>query len=53
MNDEWWCFQAVEGFWWWTDIQTDNICECRVTFATENCEETEDHYEMFDLSGMK
>ena len=31
MNDEWWSFQAVEGFWW----RTHNICECRVAFATE------------------
>ena len=33
-NDEGWWFQGVEGFWFMTDIQTD-ICECRVTFATE------------------
>ena len=30
-NDEGWWFQAVEVFSW----QTDNICECRVAFATE------------------
>ena len=29
MNDEGWWFQAVEGFWWWTDRRTD-ICDCRV-----------------------
>ena len=46
MNEEWerikneglW-FQAVEGFWLQTDRWMDRImdmCECRVTFATEN-----------------
>ena len=35
-GDEGWWFLAVEGFWFMTDKQTD-ICECRVTFATENC----------------
>ena len=36
MNDEGWWFQAVEGFCFMTDWQTDNICDCRVAFATEN-----------------
>ena len=35
MNDEGWWFQAVEGFCRRMDKQTD-ICDCRVTFATEN-----------------
>ena len=42
MKDEGWWFQAVEGFCWWTDGQTDkqtngrtDICDCRVAFATE------------------
>ena len=35
MNDEGWWFQAVEGFCRQTNKQTD-ICDCRVTFATEN-----------------
>ena len=38
-NDKGWWFQAVEGFCWWTDGQTDeqtDICDCRVAFATEN-----------------
>ena len=34
MNDEGWWLQAVEGFCWLTDLQTD-ICECRVVFATD------------------
>ena len=34
MNDEGWWFQAVEGFCFMTDKQTD-ICDCRVAFATE------------------
>ena len=34
MNDEGWWYQAVEGFCWQTDEQTD-ICDCRVAFATE------------------
>ena len=33
MKDEGWWFQAVGGFAFW---QTDNICDCRVAFATEN-----------------
>ena len=36
INDEGWWFQAVEGFCFMTDWQTDNICDCRVAFATEN-----------------
>ena len=40
LNDEGWWFQAVEGFCKrmneWTDRQTDNICDCRAVFATEN-----------------
>ena len=35
-NDEGWWFQAIEGFWFMTDGQTDNICDCRVAFTTEN-----------------
>ena len=42
MNDEGWWFQAVEGFCFLTDRQTDwwmnkqtDIGECRVAFATE------------------
>ena len=35
MNDEGWWFQAVEGFCRRMDKRTD-ICDCRVTFATEN-----------------
>ena len=34
MNDEGWWFQALEGFWWWMNRQTD-ICDCRVGFTTE------------------
>ena len=34
-NDEGWWFQAVDGFWLWTEKLTD-ICECRVAFETEN-----------------
>ena len=34
MNDEGWWFQAVEGFWWWTNRRT-GICDCRVAFTTE------------------
>ena len=40
LNDEGWLFLAVEGFWEWTDGQTNewaDICECRVTFMTGNC----------------
>ena len=39
MNDEGWWFQAVEGFRFMTNEQTDgrtDICDCRVAFATEN-----------------
>ena len=36
MKDEGWWFQAVEGFCRQTDRRTDNICDCRVVFATEN-----------------
>ena len=39
MNDAVWWFQAVEGFWFMTDGQTNkrtDICDCRVAFATEN-----------------
>ena len=38
MNDEGWWFQAVEGFCFRTNRQTDrqtDICEWRVTFVTE------------------
>ena len=35
MNDEGRWFQAVDGFWLMTDRQTD-ICDCRITFMTEN-----------------
>ena len=38
INDAVWWFQAVEGFWFMTDRQTDertDICDCRVAFATE------------------
>ena len=35
MNDEGWWFQAVQGFCWQMDNQTD-ICNCRVAFAFEN-----------------
>ena len=34
-NDEGWWFQAEEGFCFMTDRRSD-ICNCRVTFATEN-----------------
>ena len=34
MNDEGWWFQDVEGFCFQTNRLMD-ICECRVTFATE------------------
>ena len=34
MNDEGLWFQAVEGFWWWTNRRT-GICDCRVAFTTE------------------
>ena len=43
MNEEWWWFQAVDGFLWLTDRQTD-ICECRVAFATEK---THGHQSLF------
>ena len=36
-KNEWWWFQAVEGFWLQTDRLTD-LCDCRVTFVTENDE---------------
>ena len=43
INDAVWWFQAVEGFWFMTDRQTDkrtDICDCRVAFATEKGEQS-------------